>query len=113
MLNRSMPMIGPRLAQALAPALALSLLLYFGYHLVEGRYGLLALRAYEDALPGLRIEADGLAARRAALERRIAQLSPRHVDPDLLDEMARRRLGFVHPDERIAPMPAPRATPQP
>lgn len=90
-----------RLTQALAPAMVASLLLYFGHHLVAGRNGVLALRAYEAALPELEAQAAELSAQRSKLEGRIARLHPDHVDPDLLDEMVRLRLGFVHPDDKV------------
>lgn len=93
--------LSSRLTHALAPAMALSFVLYFGYHLIDGRNGILALQAYEERLPELEAQAADLAQKRAKLERRIAQLHPDHVDPDLLDEMVRRRLGYAHKDEKI------------
>ena len=90
-----------RLTTALPPALAVSFILYFGFHLVDGRNGILALQAYEDRLPELEAQADDLSQQRQKLEKRIAQLHPDHVDPDLLEELVRSRLGYVHPDEKI------------
>jgi tetraacyldisaccharide-1-P 4'-kinase len=54
----------------------------------------------------------------AALQRRLVLLDPRHVDPDLADELVRRNLDLVKPDELIVPLPptlpaGQRATPQP
>lgn len=90
-----------RLTKALAPATALSFILYFGFHLVDGRNGILALQAYEERLPELEAQAVDLTVKKARLERRIAQLHPDHVDPDLLDEMVRKQLGYAHEDEKI------------
>lgn len=97
--------IRQHLLSTLAPATALCALFYFGYHALEGRHGLLALRAYEQAIPGLEAKAAGLAARRSQLATHVALLDPRHVDPDLLEELVRARLGFVHPDEVVVPLP--------
>lgn len=97
--------IRDHLFNALAPALAFCALVYFGYHALEGRHGLLALRAYEQAIPDLESDAQRLAERRARLTKHIALLDPHHVDPDLLEELARARLGFVHPDDVIVPLP--------
>ena len=35
------------------------------------------------------------------LERRVAELRPEAIDPDLLDEMARKNLNFAAPSEMI------------
>lgn len=93
--------LSSRLTKALAPAMALSFILYFGFHLVDGRNGILALQAYEERLPELEAQAADLTEQRARLERRIAQLHPDHVDPDLLDEMARKHLGYGHAHDKI------------
>jgi cell division protein FtsB len=39
------------------------------------------------------------------LQRRLVLLDPRHVDPDLADELVRRNLDLVKPDEVIVPLP--------
>jgi len=97
--------IAHHLRAVLAPALALCALIYFGYHAVEGRHGLLALRAYEQAIPDLQAKARALAAQRARLAHHVDLLDPHHVDPDLLEELVRARLGFVHPDDRVVSVP--------
>jgi len=38
---------------------------------------------------------------REDLELHVDLLSSDHVDPDYLDELARRELGYAHPDEII------------
>lgn len=97
--------ISQHIAGALVPALGLCALMYFGFHAVEGRHGLLALRAYEQAIPELEAKAAGLAAERARLNRHVALIGPDQVDPDYLEELVRDRLGFVHPQELIVPVP--------
>jgi cell division protein FtsB len=41
---------------------------------------------------------------RAELRNRVDGLDPRHVDPDLADELIRRQLGVVRHDEVIVPL---------
>jgi len=74
---------------------------YFFYHAVQGEHGLLALREINARAAELQPKAEALADHRRALEARVALLQPDSLDPDMLDEQARRRLGFVHPDEIV------------
>ncbi len=83
------------------PAICLLLLGYFGYHAVEGDYGhyaLLKLKAREtdltDQLARLRDE-------RRALERRVSLMRPESLDPDMIEERARRALNVARPDEVV------------
>ena len=90
-----------RARRALAPVLAVCAVAYFGYHAVEGRYGLLSWYRLSVQITALEDQAAMLEARREGLERRVALLKPDHLDPDLLDEEVRRTLGFVAEDEVI------------
>jgi cell division protein FtsB len=49
----------------------------------------------------LEFEIKSLEAVRAELERDVALLSPEEPDPDIVEEIAREVLGFVHPDDVI------------
>jgi cell division protein FtsB len=89
------------------PLLAIALTGYFGYHLVVGDRGLLAwvrltreIRAENEKLSSLRAE-------RAVLDLKVRNLTPDHLDPDLLDERVRATLNLAAPDE-IVVMPPPR-----
>jgi cell division protein FtsB len=90
----------------IAPVLGLAAAGYFAYHLVEGDRGLLAwLRLNHE----LRVAQDDLAAvdgDRMALDHRVADMRPDHVDPDLLDEEVRRTLDLARPDEIVIIHPA-------
>jgi cell division protein FtsB len=44
-------------------------------------------------------------AERAALDHRVADMRPDHVDPDLLDSQVRRTLDVVAPDEIVIMQP--------
>lgn len=90
-----------RLSRAAAPAAFLCLISYFGYHAVHGDHGLLALRDLNARAQAMEHQAAALADRRRQLETKVALLRPDNLDPDMLDERARRTLGFVHPDEIV------------
>ena len=83
------------------PTIGIALAAYFAYHLVEGDRGLKAwLRLNRE----IRIETANLAAahvQRAALDLKVSELKPDHVDPDLLDERIRATLNLVSPDEMV------------
>jgi cell division protein FtsB len=97
--------------RAALPALCLLVILYFGTHALVGPAGYLALddiRRERDALDRRKA---ALEVRKAALARDIALLNPRGADPDMADELVRRHLGVIRPDELIVPLepvPAPR-----
>ncbi len=82
------------------------LLLYCVWHGVSGRFGLwshLQLLERRAVLVELR---DGLRARKARARRDVALLRARQLDPDLLDELARRELHLVHPNDLVIHLPA-------
>ena len=88
-----------------APLFGLALTGYFAYHLVEGDHG---LRAWLRITQDLRLAKQTLsvvAAERAALDHRVADLRPDHVDPDLLDSQVRRTLDVASPGEIVIMQP--------
>ena len=90
-----------RVRVLIGPVLGLALTGYFAYHLVEGDRG---LRAWVRLNHDMRAARDNLAAvdaERAVLDRRVADMRPDHVDPDLLDEEIRRQLDLASPNEMI------------
>lgn len=92
------------LRAAALPAACLAVVGYFGAHALGGDSGLFAwggIRAERARLEG---EAATVAATKRALEHRVALLDPRHVDPDLADELVRENLGVVRPDEVVVPL---------
>lgn len=89
-----------RLKKIMGPALMLSLVGYFIYHIIEGNYGILSwvtlqedLEIRKKVLNSLRIEHD-------KLERRTRLLKPTTLCKDLLDEQL-RRLGFAEDREIV------------
>ena len=86
------------------PALALIVVGTFAGHAVAGPNGLLAWGGYHRALQERKVELAQLERERAQLRHRSALLDPRKADPDMADELVRKDLGLVRPDEVIIPL---------
>ena len=88
------------------PAVCLMVGSYFAFHAVSGPTGYVAWREYKVQRSKLHQAVVSSEEQQAALQRRLVLLDPRHVDPDLADELVRRNLDLVKPDELIVPLPA-------
>jgi cell division protein FtsB len=86
---------------AAAPALAALIVANFAGYAIVGTNGLLAWGEYKRHLAARKMELAQLEAQRAELRHTNTLLNPRHVDPDKADEMVRRDLGMVRPDEVV------------
>jgi cell division protein FtsB len=78
-------------------ALGVGLAAYFGYHALTGSRGLLAWRDLNAELASTRQELEALRAERTALAQRVSRLRHDGLDPDLIDELARRQLSLADP----------------
>ncbi len=85
--------------------LCLGLTAYFAYHAITGRHGLEARSRLIERSALLEFEIKSLEAVRAKLGRDVALLSPDKPDPDIVEEVAREVLGFVHPDDTVITRP--------
>lgn len=74
---------------------------YFAYHAFAGEQGLGQWTDKQLKLAELKAQLEVLEAENVALQKDIARLTPGQVDPDLVEYLARRDLGFVFPDEVI------------
>lgn len=74
---------------------------YFAYHAVQGERGLLTWLRLNQQIREAETTAAAVAAERAALERRVALLSPGSLDPDMLEERARAVLNLAHSDDLV------------
>ena len=91
-----------RILQSLALHLgAAAIIGYFAFQGYHGNYGLLAQRGYEQEIAKLTLERDALKIERADLEHHVGLLRADRLDPDLLEELARRELGFAHPNDLV------------
>ncbi|HTR85567.1 MAG TPA: septum formation initiator family protein [Reyranella sp.] len=87
--------------QILAPVIFATVFGYFGYHLVNGERGLLAMaqlqRETRIADQNL-LEAE---TERKIWELRVSELRNQSLDPDMLDERARVLLNYANKDDII------------
>jgi len=86
------------------PALALVIVGTFAAHAVAGPNGLLAWGGYHRALNERKAELAQLQQEKAQLRHHSALLDPKKADPDMADELVRKDLGLVRPDEVIVPL---------
>ncbi|KAB2848840.1 MAG: septum formation initiator family protein [Hyphomicrobiaceae bacterium] len=86
--------------QAMVLLLCLGLSGYFVHQAIKGRHGLELRQALQARVDRLELDLRRLEARRLSAERALKHLGDT-IDPDMLDEEARRELGFAHPDELI------------
>ena len=75
-------------------------LVYFGFHALHGRYGLLAWIDTSRELVVARQQLAGLVAEREELQHDVQAFQEDSLDRDLLEEEL-RRLGYVRPNEVI------------
>ena len=90
--------------RAAMPALALIVVGTFAGHAIAGPNGILAWGGYHRALKERQAElaSSSRSRRSCATARRL--LDPRKADPDMADELVRKDLGLVRPDEVIIPL---------
>ncbi len=90
--------------RAVPPALCILLIGYFAFHAVGGPNGIVAWKGYRSERTQLAAKVSASAEAKAALEREVKLLDPHKVDPDLADELVRKNLNVVKPDEVIVPL---------
>ena len=74
---------------------------YFAYHAFAGEQGLGTWTDKQVELAKKQAQLAVLEAENAALQKDIARLTPGQIDPDLVEYLARRDLGFVYPGELV------------
>ena len=89
----------PRVRQVLVLLACLTSSAYFGYHALHGRHGIEARDRLVERANLLDFEIKSLEAVRDKLKRDVALLSPDRPDADLVEEIARDVLGYVHPQD--------------
>ena len=90
--------------RAALPALALLIIANFVGYAIVGANGILSWGDYRRMKSEKLVELAQLDAERARLAHRADLLDPKRADPDLADELVRRELGLVRPDEVIIPI---------
>jgi cell division protein FtsB len=66
--------------------------------------GLIAYGDYQRQIAKREKDYAALDQRRAVLRNRVALLDPDHANPDMVDEMTRKQLNVVRPDEVVVPL---------
>ena len=90
--------------RAALPALAILIIANFLGYAVIGANGILSWGDYRRLKQERQVELAQLQVERARIAHRSELLAPGSADPDLADEMVRRELGLVRPDEVIIPI---------
>ena len=90
-----------RAHNVIGPFLGLTLVVYFGYHTVQGEHGLLAWWRVKQEIRQEEQTLSEVSAEKDRLDRRVRQLQPDHLDPDMLEERARVMLNMGRDDEVI------------
>jgi cell division protein FtsB len=85
----------------IVPAIAALFLAYFGFHAFHGEYGLYAKYRLEERIVVLNEELAELRLHRSRFEDRLQLLHDGTLEKDMLDEQARRALGFLQADEIV------------
>ena len=89
------------LRRAMAPAALLIVGAFFGGYAIMGPNGALAYGDIKRQLVKRQAEFAMLDKHRAELKNRVDLLDPRHADPDMVDELVRKKLNVVNPDEVV------------
>ena len=84
-----------------ATGFLLFLVAYFVYHAFNGDNGINALRALQKQEQELMLVATEVQAEKEYLASKTQALSRSSIDPDMLEEQVREKLGFTHADEVI------------
>jgi cell division protein FtsB len=94
-----------RVGVILGPVIGIALTGYFAYNLVEGDRGLKAWFRLNREIRTATADLQATRAQRAALDLKVSNLRPEHIDPDLLDERIRATLSLVSPDDIVVMRP--------
>ena len=79
----------------------LSLIGYLSWHAINGERSFSQAERLGERIETLKAERDEVQSQRLALDSRVALIRPESIDPDLLEELARIKLGFVRPNDVI------------
>ncbi len=83
----------------------LSLVGYFVFHAMQGKHGLRSRVGLKKNLVTLEKELTMLRKERRKYEHYIQLMHDKKIDPDMLDEKARKLLNLAHPEDIIIMLP--------
>lgn len=90
-----------RLRKIIAIFLLVTLVFYFLYNILNGDRGILALFELSEKHKVLQDEVKILEEERAILQSKVSRMRSDSLDLDLLEEQARKNLGYGEKDETI------------
>ncbi len=88
---------------AIAPAVFLGLVGYFGWNATQGERGSQAFAVRQEQLKMVQAELVRVSAERDMWDRRVTGLRTQRLDPDTLDERARAMLNVADPADIVVP----------
>lgn len=94
-----------RSRQIVVPVIGACVIGYFVYHSVQGDHGVLSYLRLNNEVKRAETTLAALSRERAELERRVDALHPLSLDPDMLDEAARRSLNMADPKDVVVVYP--------
>jgi len=90
-----------RLNQILGPLIALLVMIYFGYHIVQGERGLFSWMRLRQKVAESEHHLSVIQSEKETLERQVYLLRPDSLDQDMLEERARKVLNWGYPGEVV------------
>ncbi len=87
------------------PVVTALFLAYFGYHAVNGAFGMKSMDRLTDETGQLTAQLADLKSQRTALETKVARMRPDSLDADLVDSSARAALSVMRTDEVVVAAP--------
>lgn len=79
----------------LVKGILISVLLYFVFHAIYGNRGILAYFNLQQKIDKAEEELENIRAERLEMEHKVKSLKSESLDPDMLDEHARKSLGVA------------------
>lgn len=76
-------------------------LVYFTYHAISGERGLLAMIELNQKVEQSKKQLDSVLSEKVTIEHKVKLLSDASIDLDMLDEQARRHLGYAKEGEIV------------
>jgi cell division protein FtsB len=83
------------------PIIGVGLLVYFIYHIIQGKHGWLSWRKLEQEIELSKKELDVLKEDHENLKNKVTLLRPESLDEDMLDERVRTMLGTAKESEIV------------
>jgi len=98
-------LLGKVLRRVSVPALGLAVVGYFAYYAVHGDRGLVAMKRLKVEIAQAEQTLAEVQATRERMDQRARLLRSDHLDPDMLEERARKMLNVARPQDVIIMLP--------